>query len=682
MKDWELTEEKFILNTPQLYRPWYNYLSNPDYGLKISHLGDGYATTIKEPRIAVTNYDFFMPSKGRFIYVNDGTDIWSPAFYPARTRLDKYQCVHAPGYTQFISSKNGIQAEYTLFLPVSGTYEIGLVKITNQSKTGKNLSFFPECELLLYNSFAIDPVYYSWYTDSKYRDDLNSILFFKMHGDKTIGFFSSVTKPDGFDSSLPQFLGNGDIFLPEGVVKRNMKSTVSGGDPYAGVFMFNLDLKPGQEASYAFFTGVGEDTLRKIRSGYREVRDVEGEFERVRQTWKKRCDRPAFAGLKDGTFKNYIRTFFPYQIYQQSQGLVRSTYRGFRDVAQDSMGLGYFEPESAREILVTMASRQYKNGRCLRQWNTGGGYNDERDFRDLPLWMPVAIAKYMETTKDKSVVDAAAPYLDSPEGGSMLEHMLAGIRYVLQFGSHKLIEAGIGDWNDALSGLGPKGGSVWLNQFAYYALEKYRWICAQCGAQPGIDIDALQDKLYEGILPYWTGEWFARGVTEDGTVVGGPERIFILPQAWFVISGMHLRDKAGAETALRSMVNRLDNEYGLLKCSPGFDKYDKTVGNLSALTPGMAENYAVYNHAAAFAVYGLLKFGWTREAVVYLNKLLPMNKDYSRTRSEPFVLVNYYNGGYHEHKKGQGGIPWLTSTVSWIALIMFEEILPKGIVVD
>ncbi len=60
---------------------------------------------------------------------------------------------------------------------------------------------------------------------------------------------------------------------------------------------------------------------------------------------------------------------------------------------------------------------------------------------------------------------------------------------------------------------------------------------------------------------------------------------------------------------------------------------------------------------------------------------LPMYKDYTQTRSEPFVLVNYYNGGYYEDKAGNGGIPWLTGTVCWLALSLFDYIVPKGLTI-
>ena len=159
------------------------------------------------------------------------------------------------------------------------------------------------------------------------------------------------------------------------------------------------------------------------------------------------------------------------------------------------------------------------------------------------------------------------------------------------------------------------------------------------------------------------------------------ERIFLLPQAWFTISGMAKRDPEKAKIALDNMVSRLSTPNGLMICDPGFDKPEESVGNLSALAPGLAENFAVYNHASLYGVYALLQAGRDNEGMEYLKRALPMYKDYTKTRSEPFVLVNYYNGGYYKEKEGNGRIPWLTGTVCWLALSLFDFIIPRGLTI-
>jgi cellobiose phosphorylase len=344
------------------------------------------------------------------------------------------------------------------------------------------------------------------------------------------------------------------------------------------------------------------------------------------------------------------------------------------------MGLVPFDPTEARNLLGQMVTKQYTSGRCLRQWNTSGGFNDERDFRDLPFWIPVALAYQVQVTGDPTVLDDRARWFDSEATDTLWDHAVKGCLYALQVGDHQLVKMGIGDWNDALSGFGVEGGSVWLNQFAYYALGALKTLAEQTGRTLPFSVEGWQDRLYEGTMKYWNGTHFSRGITDKGVVVGGPERIFLLPQIWFEISGMAKRNPEVSRIAVRSMLDRLENDTGLLKCYPGFAEPDATVGNLSTLTPGMAENFAVYNHSSAFAIYGLLKMGRDEDALRLLCKLIPLYKDHTKTRAEPYVLVNFYNGGYYDYKKGEGGIPWLTGTANWLSRIVFEQLIPKGLI--
>lgn len=674
--DWKLLNDRFELYTPQLYRSWYNYLSNPDYGIKISHLGDGYATTLVEPRICVTHYDFYAPTKGRFIYIKDNSTLWSPSYYPARTELDTYCCAHAPGYTSFSSSKNNIKTTHKLFLPEKGKYEINYIEIENTGNTDKEIECTFLAEMLLYDTFAVDPVYYSWFTNTEYKDGI--LYFYKLHGDATKGFITSIPAPDNYEASLKKLQGNGDMILPEAVAKSSYSNSPAGGDPYIGCYNYKVSLKPGETKKITVFLGIGTEEIDEIKKQFPTIDAVEKAFKENKDTWLQKTSQHDIP--IEGTIGNYLNTFFPYQIYQQSEGLVRSTFRGLRDVAQDSAGLSYFDLPGSREIIKQMCKHQHDDGRFLRQWNTSGGYHDQRDFRDLPFWVPFSLFYYIQNSNDISILDEKIPFLEddkAPE--TILEHTILGLKYALQFTKDDLVKIGIGDWNDALSGMGEEGGSVWLNMFAYYSLNLFESLTNEHSLKIDLDIKALKERLYKGTMAQWNGKWFNRGITDKGNVVGGPERIFLLPQAWFIISGMWKRDEEKGMKALNNMLARLKSSEGMQLCSPGFTELDPDVGNLSALAPGLAENFAVYNHASAFAIYALFKAGKNDDAVEYLKKLVPMYKDYKKTNSEPFVMVNYYNGGYYPEKLGDGGIPWLTSSISWLALILFEQIIPGNI---
>jgi cellobiose phosphorylase len=698
---WKLDAEGFHLDEPLRYRPWYNFLSNGEYGLKLSHLGDGYASTLTEPRVVVTNYDFFTPNRGRFLYVREesgegSAEIWNPGFYPSANAIDSYSCTHAPGYSVIGGAKNGIELSSLHILPETGTYEIWRVKARNLSDRPRTFSVFSLAEFLLYDNMAIDPVYFSWFTGSRYLADLHQIEFFRTDAKPVHGFIRSTRKPTAWESSLTEWKLDGDYRDPQSVRRGFLGNNPSGGDPYVGAYQFDLELDPGQTDEWVLIIGQGEQASAESARLYPGPSEVGALQERTIEHWRRRLNRPEWSRIADAGLAAYARTFFPYQIIQQSTGMVRSTFRGFRDVAQDAMGLSFFDAGAAGDLIRTLCTKMTPQGRCLRQWNTGGGYNDERDFRDLPMWLPLAVDRYLEAGGSPAILDEQVGFFAPPasdaggahadagpagsvEPESVWEHMIRGMEYVLQYGPHGLIRMGVGDWNDALSGLGTEGESLWLNQMAFYALGILRKLARRYDRDCRLDLDGHRDRLYNGVMRGWTGEWFLRGYHEDGTAVGAAERIFLLPQAWFTISGMAERAPDKARTALESMVARLRNDHGLLICHPGFDGYDPAVGNLSCLAPGVAENFAVYNHASAFGVYALFKAGMVDEGREFLGKLLPFRKDEKRTKAEPFVLVNYYNGGFHEAKAGQGGVPWLTGTVHWLALSLFDLVFPSDI---
>lgn len=695
-QDWKLDESGFTVYTPQLYRPWYNYISNGQYGIKISHIGDAYSTTLEQPRIAVSNYDFFYPSKGRFVFVRDGADVWAPSYWPCKTPLDDWSCRHESGATTYTGEKNGIRVAQTVFVPEEGTAEAWIVTVENAgtqngtARDTKTVSLFPEMEFLLYNSFGVDPVYYSWYSDTRLDD--GAILFERRIGSLVTGFFAPVEKADDIETSLKRFLGNSDISRPEAVAVDRLSNAMSGGDPYIGAFRYSVTLKPGEKKTLCFFAGTGTDNLAALRKKFPTQESVVAELERVRAGWKTKLDRPFFDRVPEGNYKNWLKTFFGYQLYQQSLGMVRGTYRGFRDVAQDVMGIASYDGEAARALLLDLGTRMKSSGQCLRQWNTEGGANDERDFRDLPFWLIIALDAYERYTGDASIYREAVPYLDADApAASLWEHAMTGIKYALVYGDHGLVTMGAGDWNDALSGPGPKGGTTFLNEIAYYALSITNRLAEKHGLAHGFDIAAEKRKLYDGVMKYWNGEWFARAVTETGGIIGDRNdntgtggsghtggRIFLLPQVWFTISGMDAHEagsKAVAKRALDTVIAKLERPEGLIKCDPGYCEYDPKAGNLSALTPGMAENFAVYNHSQAFSVYAFLKAGRREDAERILGKVLPFTHDWKKTKAEPYVLVNFYNGGYYPEKAGEGGIPWLTGTVNWIASAFFDGLL-------
>ena len=79
---------ELIINTPQLPRPWCNYISGENYGIKFSHTGGGFSVyPILEGR-RLTKYGDNDQS-GRYVYIKDhaDNDYWALNYQPVKKRL-------------------------------------------------------------------------------------------------------------------------------------------------------------------------------------------------------------------------------------------------------------------------------------------------------------------------------------------------------------------------------------------------------------------------------------------------------------------------------------------------------------------------------------------------------------------------------------------------------------------
>lgn len=63
---------------------------------------------------------------------------------------------------------------------------------------------------------------------------------------------------------------------------------MSAGDPYIAALEYKISLKPGEEKSYAFFAGIGFDTLEGIKAKYKSAQDAYDEMLFIRKDWKKK----------------------------------------------------------------------------------------------------------------------------------------------------------------------------------------------------------------------------------------------------------------------------------------------------------------------------------------------------------------------------------------------------------
>ena len=108
---------------------------------------------------------------------------------------------------------------------------------------------------------------------------------------------------------------------------------------------------------------------------------------------------------------------------------------------------------------------------------------------------------------------------------------------------------------------------------------------------------------------------------------------------------------------------------------PAYDRYDMSVGRISAQLPGTVENGAVYCHATGFKAYadGCVYDG--DSAVDAILKIMPDSKYNSAKESSalPYAMTSSYN--IDEQTRGRAGRPWLTGTQCWAMNTIVEKVL-------
>ena len=71
---------------------------------------------------------------GKYFYINDNGDVWTPGWKPVKAELDKYECRHGLGYTKITGQRNNLEAEILHFVPLGFNGEVERVRAECQAR--------------------------------------------------------------------------------------------------------------------------------------------------------------------------------------------------------------------------------------------------------------------------------------------------------------------------------------------------------------------------------------------------------------------------------------------------------------------------------------------------------------------------------------------------------------------
>lgn len=722
---------EYVINTPRTPLPWINYLGTNGFFSLISNTAGGYCfyKDAKHRRILRYRYNNVPADNGgRYFYINDGGDCWTPSYMPMKKKLDSYECRHGMGYTVITGKRNGIKAKETFFVPVNDNCEIHRVKLTNTSDADKNIKLFSFVEFCLWNA-QDDMLNYQRNLNTAEVETEGSCIYHKTEYRERRNHYSFYTvnaDADGFDTDRDTFLGAFNGFdAPDAVINgKSFNSVASGWYPIAS-HMLNVSLKPGEEKEYIFVLGYIENAQEEKFDSLNVINKKKAHEMAAKFSTAELCDK-AFDELKaywdellsvytiksnDEKLDRMVNIWNPYQCmvtfnmsrsasYYES-GIGRGM--GFRDSNQDLLGFVHQIPERARERIIDIASTQFEDGSAYHQYQplTKKGNNEiGSGFNDDPLWLILGTTAYIKETGDMSILSENVPF-DNNESNtaSLLEHLDRSFDHVVNnLGPHGLPLIGRADWNDCLNlncfssepdesfqTYGEANGRVAESvliagmfvfigkQFAdlYRKLgntEKEKYVLEQVDKMTA----AIEKDGYDG-------EWFLRAYDAFGHKIGSKEceegKIFIESQGFCVMAGVG-KDNGKALKALDSVQKHLECKYGITLNQPPYSKYHLELGEISSYPPGYKENAGIFCHNNPWIMIAETVLGRGERAFEVYKKITPAYiEDISDIhRTEPYVYSQMI-AGKDAVRAGEAKNSWLTGTAAWNYYTVSQYIL-------
>lgn len=723
--------KEYVITTPKTPLPWINYLGCNEFFSLISNTCGGYSFYKDAKLLRLTRYrynDIPMDINGKYFYINDNGCIWNVGWKPTKTTLDSYECRHGLGYSRFVSSKNGLNADLTVFVPLDDNCELSRLTLTNNTEEPKSFSLFSYVEFCLWNADddsrnfqrnlstgEVEVQGSSIYHKTEYRERRNHYAVYSVN-----------SRIDGFDTIRDTFTGNyNGLDTPDAVTgNASFNSLASGWAPIASHHI-KITLKPGESRSYIFTLAYIENAddekweapnvINKTKahillSKYDTDEKFDIALNHLKEYWNNLLSN--FSVRSDNEkVDRMVNIWNQYQCmvtfnmsrsasYYES-GIGRGM--GFRDSCQDLLGFVHLIPDRARQRIIDIASTQFEDGSAYHQYQplTKKGNSDiGSGFNDDPLWLIAGCSAYIKETGDFSILNEMVPFNnDVTKAAPLMEHLKRSFTYIVAHkGPHNLPLIGRADWNDCLNlncfskqpgesfqtygpSEGPVAESVFIaGMFVKYGSE-YADLCNAIGNSAEAEAALLEvENMKEAILTSgWDGDWFVRAYDAYGNKVGSKEcdegKIYIEPQGFCVLAGVGC-DNGIAVKALDSVKKYLDTEYGIMLLQPAYTRYHLELGEVTSYPPGYKENAGIFCHNNPWVSIAETVIGRGNRAFEIYQKTCPayVEEISDIHRTEPYVYSQMIAGAdakFHGEAKNS----WLTGTAAWTFVNISQYIL-------
>jgi cellobiose phosphorylase len=723
--------KEYVINTPKTPYPWINYLGSEKFFGLISNTGGGYCFYRDARLRRLTRYRYNnipVDNGGRYFYIYEEGDFWTPGWMPVKRDLDFYECRHGLGYTSITGERNGIRVNQLAFVPLNYNGEVHRVTITNTSNTVKTIKLFSYIEFCLWEAND-DMTNFQRNLSTGEVEIKDSVIYHKTEYRERrdhFSFFSVNREIDGFDTDRESFLGlyNG-LDQPQVVTAgQSSNSVASGWSPIASHGL-HLTLQPGETVQYNFVLGYVENedadkwespgVINKTRAlamikQFSTNEDVDNAMEALKNNWEVLLSKYRITS-KDDKLNRMVNIWNPYQCMVTFNMSRSASYfesgigrgMGFRDSNQDLLGFVHQIPERARERIIDIASTQFESGGAYHQYQpltkkgnheVGGGFNDD------PLWLILGTSAYIKETGDFSILDEQVPFDCNPDNtATLFEHLKRSFYHVIHnLGPHDLPLIGRADWNDCLNLNcfsttpgesfqttqnieGRVAESVFIAGLFVFVGPDFIELCQRRGLYTeAAEAKRHIENMRANILEHgFDGEWFLRAYDHYGNKIGSKDndegQIFIEPQGFCVMAGIGVEEGL-AKKAMDSVKDRLETKYGIVLQNPPYSKYYVNYGEISTYPPGYKENAGIFCHNNPWIMIGETVLGngdrafelYTKIAPSYLEEISEIH------RMEPYVYAQMI-AGKDAARHGEAKNSWLTGTAAWNFVAITQAIL-------